>query len=42
LKYNIRSNVSLTTSVLYEARSSNVAVRRYTDFQFGPRIDFAF
>lgn len=42
LKYNIRSNVSLTTNVVYEARSSNVAIRRYTDFQVGPRLDFAF
>ena len=42
LKYNIRSNVSLTTNVVYEARFSNVAIRRYTDFQIGPRLDFAF
>ena len=42
LKYNISSNVSLTTNVVYEARFSNVAIRRYTDFQAGPRIDFAF
>jgi hypothetical protein len=42
LKYNIRSNVSLTTSVVYEARLSNVAIRRYTDFQVGPTLDFAF
>jgi len=42
LKYNITSNVSLTTNAVYEVRFSNVAVRRYTDFQIGPRIDFAF
>src|ERR1700688_1493066 len=42
LKYNIRSNVSLTSNVIYEVRSSNVAIRRYTDFQIGPRLDFAF
>jgi hypothetical protein len=42
LKYNIKSNISLTTNILYEARMSNVAIRRYTDFQFGPRLDFAF
>ena len=42
LKYNIARNVSLTTSVLYEARTSNVALRHYTDVQIGPRLDFAF
>jgi hypothetical protein len=42
LKYNIASNVSLTTSVLYEARTSNVPLRHYTDVQIGPRLDFAF
>jgi hypothetical protein len=42
LKYNITSNVSLTTNAVYEVRFSNVAIRRYTDFQIGPRIDFAF
>jgi Putative beta-barrel porin 2 len=42
LKYNIRSNVSLTTDVIYEARTSNVPLRRYHDLQIGPRLDFAF
>ncbi|SFI02703.1 outer membrane beta-barrel protein [Bradyrhizobium sp. cf659] len=42
VKYNFASNVSLTTSVLYEARTSNVAVRRYRDLRIGPRLDFAF
>jgi len=42
LKYNISSNVSLTTSAIYEARTSNVPLRHYTDFQIGPRLDFAF
>ena len=42
LKYNFASNVSLTTSVLYEARESNVMVRRYRDLRIGPRLDFAF
>lgn len=42
VKYNFTSNASLTTSVLYEARTSNVAVRRYRDLRIGPRLDFAF
>jgi hypothetical protein len=42
LKYNIASNISLTTSFLYEARDSNVPLRRYRDIQIGPRLDFAF
>lgn len=42
LKYNIASNVSLTTNVIYEARTSNVPLRHYTDVQIGPRLDFAF
>jgi Putative beta-barrel porin 2 len=42
LKYNIASNISLTTNVLYEARTSNVPLRHYTDVQVGPRLDFAF
>jgi hypothetical protein len=42
LKYNIASNISLTTNVIYEARMSNVALRHYTDWQIGPRLDFAF
>jgi hypothetical protein len=42
LKYNIASNVSLTTNVLYEARTSNVPLRHYRDLQIGPRLDFAF
>jgi hypothetical protein len=31
LRYSFASNVSLTTAVLYEVRTSNVAVRRYRD-----------
>lgn len=42
LKYNIASNVSLTTTVISEARTSNVPLRHYTDVQIGPRLDFAF
>lgn len=42
LKYNIQSNVSLTTDVIYEARTSNVPIRRYRDLRIGPRLDFAF
>jgi len=28
--------------VIYEARTSNVALRHYTDLMIGPRLDFAF
>jgi hypothetical protein len=42
LKYNIRSNVSVTTTAEYEVRRSNVALRHYNDFRIGPRLDFAF
>jgi hypothetical protein len=42
LKYNFTGNVSLTTDVLYEARTSNVPLRRYRDVRIGPRLDFAF
>ncbi|HTO64613.1 MAG TPA: outer membrane beta-barrel protein [Bradyrhizobium sp.] len=42
LKYNFKSNISLTTDVLYEVRTSNVASRRYQDLRVGPRLDFAF
>ncbi|WP_407158575.1 hypothetical protein [Bradyrhizobium sp. STM 3557] len=42
LRYGFTSNLSLTTTVLYEARTSNVAVRRYRDLRVGPRLDFAF
>jgi hypothetical protein len=42
LKYNFASNISLTTNVIYEARTSNVPLRHYTDVQIGPRLDFAF
>lgn len=42
LKYNLASNVSLTTNVIYEARNSNVPLRHYRDVQIGPRLDFAF
>jgi Putative beta-barrel porin 2 len=42
LRYSFASNVSLTTDVLYEVRTSNVAARRYRDLRVGPRLDFAF
>jgi len=42
LKYNLASNVSLTTNVIYEYRNSNVPLRNYRDLQIGPRLDFAF
>ena len=42
LKYSFASNVSLTTTVLYEARTSNVALRHYRDLRIGPRLHFAF
>lgn len=42
VKYNFASNLSLTTTVLYEARTSNVPLRRYRDLRIGPRLDFAF
>jgi hypothetical protein len=42
LKYNLASNVSLTTTVLYELRTSNVPLRHYRDLRIGPRLDFAF
>jgi hypothetical protein len=42
LRYSFASNLSLTTSVLYEVMESNVAARRYRDLRVGPRLDFAF
>ena len=42
LRYSFASNLSLTTTVLYELRNSNVAVRQYRDLRIGPRLDFAF
>jgi hypothetical protein len=42
LRYSFASNVALTTTALYEVRTSNVAVRRYRDLRIGPRLDFAF
>jgi hypothetical protein len=42
LRHNLTSSLSLTTTVLYEVRTSNVAVRRYRDLRIGPRLDFAF
>ncbi|WP_456622785.1 outer membrane beta-barrel protein [Bradyrhizobium sp. P5_C12] len=42
LRYSFASNVSITTSILYEARTSNVPERRYRDLRIGPRLDFAF
>jgi hypothetical protein len=42
LKYNIKDNIALTMSGLYEARNSNVPLRHYRDFVIGPKLDFAF
>ena len=42
LRYSFASNLSLTTSVLYEVRTSNVPLRHYRDLRIGPRLDFAF
>lgn len=42
LRYKITDNVSLTTSVIYEQRMSNVPLRDYKMFEVGPRLDFAF
>jgi hypothetical protein len=42
LKYNIAPNVSLTASIAYEERVSNVALRHYQSIDVGPRLDFAF
>jgi hypothetical protein len=42
LKYNLAPNVSLTTSVDYEVRRSNVAQRWYDNIDVGPKLDFAF
>lgn len=42
LRYGFTNNLSLTTNVLYEARTSNVPARRYRDLRIGPRLDFAF
>jgi hypothetical protein len=42
LRYKITDNVSLTTSVIYEQRESNVPLRHYKLFEVGPRLDFAF
>jgi hypothetical protein len=42
LRYSIASNMSLTTSAIYEWRTSNVPLRQYHDFEIGPRLDLAF
>ena len=42
LKYNITPRVSLTTTVAYETRLSNVAMRRYESVDVGPTLNFAF
>jgi hypothetical protein len=42
LKYKISRKVSLTTCAHYEQRTSNVPLRHYTDFEIGPKLDFAF
>ena len=42
LRYSIASNISLTTSAIYEWRTSNIPLRHYHDFEIGPRLDLAF
>jgi hypothetical protein len=42
VKYNITPTVDLTTSVAFEERFSNVAIRRYQNVDIGPRLNFAF
>jgi hypothetical protein len=42
LKYNITSDISMTTSIAYEARKSNVELRHYQNIDIGPRLNFAF
>jgi hypothetical protein len=42
LKYSIAKNMSLTTGINYEWRTSNVPLRQFRDFEIGPRLDLAF
>jgi hypothetical protein len=42
LRYRISGNVSLTNSVLYERRVSNVPIRHFQNLEVGPKLDFAF
>lgn len=42
VKYNFTPRVALTTSVAYEERFSNVAIRRYQNVDIGPRLNFSF
>ncbi len=42
LRYKVSKNVSLTANALYEQRTSNMPLRHYTDFEIGPKLDFAF
>ncbi len=42
VKYNFTPRIALTTSVAYEERFSNVAVRRYQNIDIGPRLNFSF
>ncbi len=42
LRYSIAKNMSLTTGVNYEWRTSNVPLRQYRDLEIGPRLDLAF
>jgi hypothetical protein len=42
VKYNFTPSVALTTSVAFEERFSNVAIRRYQSIDVGPRLNFAF
>lgn len=42
LRYRISNNVSLTNSVLYERRFSNIPIRHFQNLEIGPKLDFAF
>jgi hypothetical protein len=42
VKYNFTPRVALTTSVAFEERFSNVAIRRYQNVDIGPRLNFSF
>jgi hypothetical protein len=42
LRYRISNNVSLTNSLLYERRFSNIPIRQFQNLEIGPKLDFAF
>ncbi len=42
VKYNFTPSVALTTSIAFEERFSNVAIRHYRNIDIGPRLQFAF